>query len=247
MGNEYYKDGYRPLLPGTKRISFNSFEDLEQITKKTAAIFIEPVQGEAGIISPEKCYLKAVRDKCNQMGTLLVFDEIQTGFGRTGQWFASKKYNVVPDILLLAKGMAGGMPLGAFISSKEIMNVFKDNPILGHITTFGGHPVSCAAALACIEVLESSNYIAEVIEKEAIIHQVFSDKNIKEVRTNGLMAAIELDSFETVQKTMLKSMEKGVLIDWFLFCNTAVRIAPPLTISTNELQEACEIVGDCIV
>ncbi len=242
MGNEYYKQAYRPLLPDVEFIQLNSFSDLETINHETAAVILEAVQGEAGVRVPEVGYIKALRKKCKETGALLIFDEIQTGFGRTGKLFAFEHFDIVPDILLLAKGMGGGMPIGAFISSKEIMDVLKDNPILGHITTFGGHPVSCAAGLATLNVILEEHLMAGVQEKEELFRSLLQHPKIKEIRGKGLMLSIQLDSFEQVEQISRRCVENGVIIDWFLHCDTAMRIAPPLIITQEEIRFACQVI-----
>lgn len=242
MGNEYYKQAYRPLLPDIQFIKLNSLPDLEQITFETAAVILEAIQGEAGVRIPEMEYLRALRRKCNETGALLIFDEIQTGFGRTGKLFAFENFGVVPDILLLAKGMGGGMPIGAFISSKEKMDVLKDNPILGHITTFGGHPVSCAAGLASLETILEENLIDGVEEKEQLFRSLLKHPKIKEIRGKGLMLSIQLDNFAQVEAVSKACVENGVIIDWFLHCDTAMRIAPPLIITQDEIKFASEVI-----
>jgi acetylornithine/succinyldiaminopimelate/putrescine aminotransferase len=242
MGNEEQKRAFRPLLPDIRSIQFNSFTDLEQITRKTACVIIEPVQGEGGIISPLVDYLDELRKRCDQTETLLIFDEIQTGLGRTGKMFAFEKYKVVPDILLLAKALGGGMPLGAFISSKKIMNCLTSNPSLGHITTFGGHPVSCAAALASLDIILEEKLIEQVDEKAQIFIEKLSVHHaIKEIRADGLFMALELGSFEKILKLMKVALINGIVLDWFLFCNTAFRIAPPLSITISECNEAADL------
>ena len=246
MGNEEYKQAYRPLLPDISFIKINAFADLETITNHTAAVIFETIQGEAGVRVPNKEYLKALRKKCNETGTLLIFDEIQTGFGRTGKMFAFENFDVIPDILLLAKGMGGGMPIGAFISSKKIMDVLKDNPILGHITTFGGHPVSCAAGLATLNVIVEENLFADVPEKEQLFRSLLIHPKIKEIRGMGLMLCIQLDSFKQVEAISKICVENGVIIDWFLHCDTAMRIAPPLIITKEEIEFSCKVILDAI-
>ncbi|MBD3748083.1 MAG: aspartate aminotransferase family protein [Sphingobacteriales bacterium] len=246
MGNEYYKQAYRPLLPDIQFIHLNDLPDLEQITSETAAVILEAIQGEAGVRIPDIAYLKALRNKCDKTGALLIFDEIQTGFGRTGKLFAFENFGIVPDILLLAKGMGGGMPIGAFISSKEKMDVLKDNPILGHITTFGGHPVSCAAGLASLETILDENLIAGVEEKEQLFRSLLKHPKIKEIRGKGLMLSIQLDNFAQVEAVSKTCVENGVIIDWFLHCDTAMRIAPPLIITHDEIKSACEVILDAI-
>lgn len=242
MGNEYYKQAYRPLLPDIHFINLNNKEDLDDITSKTAAVILETIQGEAGVRVPDADYLKALRAKCNETGTVLIFDEIQTGFGRTGKLFAFEHFDVVPDILLLAKAMGGGMPIGAFIASKQMMDVFKDNPILGHITTFGGHPVSCAAGLATLQTILDEDLIASVEEKEALFRKLLKHPKIKEIRGKGLMLSIQLDNFSQVEAVSKACVENGVIIDWFLHCDNAMRIAPPLIITQNEIKFACEVI-----
>ena len=246
MGNEYYKQAYRPLLPGIRFIEFNDVADLEHISADTAAVIIETIQGEAGVRVPDVGYMTALRRRCDQTGTLLILDEIQTGFGRTGKLFGFENFNISPDILLLAKGMGGGMPIGAFISSHEIMSTLKENPILGHITTFGGHPVSCAAGLANLEVILEENLINDVEIKESLFKKYLQHPEIKEIRGKGLMLSIQLSSFEQVEYVSNYCSDKGIIIDWFLHCDTAMRIAPPLIISEEEIKIACTIVLEAL-
>ncbi|MBB2147185.1 aminotransferase class III-fold pyridoxal phosphate-dependent enzyme [Pedobacter sp. LMG 31464] len=242
MGNEEFKQAYRPLLPDIKFIEFNYLPDLEKITTKTAAIFIETMQGEAGIRIPDANYIKALRKKCTATGTLLVFDEIQCGFGRTGKMFGFEHFDIVPDVLLLAKGIGGGMPIGAFISSSQIMSVFTNNPILGHITTFGGHPVSCAAGLATLETILAEDLITEVEQKGELFKSLLKHPAIAEIRGKGLMLAVEFDSYETNKKIIDGCIEDGIITDWFLHCSNSMRIAPPLIITEDEIREACNII-----
>lgn len=242
MGSEIYKQAYRPLIPDINFIEFNSVNDLDKITNQTAAVFIETIQGEAGIRVPSKEYLIALRKKCTETGTLLVFDEIQCGFGRTGSLFGFENFDVVPDVLLLAKGIGGGMPIGAFIASKEIMSVFTEKPILGHITTFGGHPVCCAAGLATLEVIKSENLVAQVNDKGDLFKKLLVHPAIKEVRGKGLMIAVEFDDYETNKAIIDACIEDGLITDWFLHCSNSMRIAPPLTIDESEIKEACAII-----
>ncbi len=242
LGDEYWRNKFRPLLPAIRRIRYNIEEDLTQITEQTAAVFIDPVQAESGITVPEKSYMQALRKKCSETGTLLVLDEIQTGCGRTGRMFAFEELEIVPDILLLAKGFGGGMPIGAFISSSEIMGKLTENPVLGHITTFGGHPVSCAAALANLEILLNSTYIQDVAKKEALFIEQLQHPAIKKITHKGLMMAVHLDSFENLQKVIQVCIGKGVLTDWFLFEANALRIAPPLIITEEEIHFACNVI-----
>lgn len=246
MGNEHYKQAYRPLLPGIRFIEFNNLIDLNAINIDTAAVIMETIQGEAGVIVPDTNYMQSLRRRCDETNTLLILDEIQSGFGRTGKLFAFEHFDIKPDILLLAKGMGGGMPIGAFISSNEIMSVLKENPILGHITTFGGHPISCAAGLANLEVILDENLFEDVPRKESIFRKHLQHPEIKEIRGKGLMLSMQLTSFEQVEKVSKRCVENGIIIDWFLHCDTAMRIAPPLIITDNEIINACEIIIEAI-
>ena len=246
MGNEYYKQAYRPLLPDIRFIHFNQIQDLNLITTKTAAVILETIQGEAGVRVPDPEYMLALRKRCDETGTLLILDEIQTAFGRTGKFFAFEHYGIIPDILLLAKGMGGGMPVGAFISSRAIMDSLKDNPILGHITTFGGHPVSCAAGLATLNVILEENLMDEVLEKETLFRKELVHPKIKEIRGRGLMLTIQLENFEQVETASRLCVERGVIIDWFLHCETAMRLAPPLIITREQIQEACGVIREVL-
>ncbi len=246
MGNEYYKRAYRPLLPCIKFIELNQQKQLNQITTETAAVILETVQGEAGIRVPDASYMKALREKCTQTGALLILDEIQTGFGRTGKLFGFEHFDIIPDILLLAKGMGGGMPIGAFISSNEIMGALKENPILGHITTFGGHPVSCAAGLAALETVLDQHLVDGVLERFELFKTFLHHPKIKEVRGLGLMLAIQLNNFSEVEAVSNECMREGVIIDWFLHCDSALRIAPPLTITVAEIENACKIIAKAL-
>lgn len=242
MGNEYYKEAYKPLLPDVSFINFNDKTDVTKIDGETACVIIETIQGEAGIRVPDADYLKILRDRCTATGTLLILDEIQTGFGRTGKLFAFEHYNIVPDILLLAKGIGGGMPIGAFISNRHIMHTLTENPILGHITTFGGHPVCCAAGLATLETLLAENLMQDVDRKEALFRKRLVHPRIREVRGKGLMLAIQLDTFEQVESISKTATDKRLIIDWFLHCDNALRLAPPLIISEAEIELACDII-----
>ena len=246
MGNEEYKQAYRPLLPGVNFIRFNNMDDLELITEDTACVIIETLQGEAGIRVPDMAYMKALRKRCSQTGTLLILDEIQAAFGRTGKLFAFEHLDIVPDILLLAKALGGGMPVGAFISSNKIMDSLKENPILGHITTFGGHPVCCAAGLAALEVLLDEKLIASVQKKENLFRELLVHPAIKEVRGKGLMLAVELENFEINKKIIDRCIENGVVVDWFLHCSNSMRIAPPLIITQDEIRKACDVIVEAI-
>lgn len=247
IGNDSYQKPFEPLLPGISHLKFNSIEDLVVITQKTACVIIEPVQGEAGIIEGSHEFITALRNRCTETGTMLIFDEIQTGMGRTGTMFAFERYGIVPDILLLAKGLGGGMPVGAFISSREIMQTLTFNPVLGHITTFGGHPVSCAAALANIGVIINEKLVQGVKNKSNLFIELLSNnKSIKQIRSVGLMIALQLDNFIHVKKVIDHCIEHGVIIDWFLFNDSSIRIAPPLTISNEEISEACALIIDAL-
>jgi len=246
MGNEEYKRAYRPLLPGVNFIRFNHTDDLELITDETACVIIETLQGESGIRVPDKAYIQALRQRCTQTGTLLILDEIQAAFGRTGKLFAFEHFDIIPDILLLAKALGGGMPAGAFISSHQIMSALKENPILGHITTFGGHPVCCAAGLAALEVLLNEDLVDKVDEKEKLFRELLVHPAIREVRGKGLMLAVELETFELNKKIIDRCIENGVVVDWFLHCSNSMRIAPPLIITHDEIRKACTVIIEAI-
>ncbi|HLP10336.1 MAG TPA: aspartate aminotransferase family protein [Flavobacteriales bacterium] len=246
-GGEEMRNSFRPIMPDIVRIDYNKPELLDCIDEHTAAVFMEPVQAEAGCIVPDKAYLEKVRDLCTQHGALLVFDEIQTGYGRCGKLYALHHFNVIPDVLLTAKAFGAGMPLGAFISSPQIMSCLKTNPVLGHITTFGGHPVSCAASIAGLTLLTETELVYRVKSKGKLFTDLLSaNKKIKEVRGLGLLLAIQLNDFDHVQKVIHAALEKGIIVDWFLYNNSCVRIAPPLTITENEIKEACEKLNSII-
>lgn len=247
MGDESYKQNFRPLLPDIRMLEFNNEDNLEQITEKTACVVAEPIQAEGGIIIPRNNFLRKLRERCTKVGALLVFDEVQTGAGRTGTMFAFEQLEAVPDILTIAKAFGGGMPIGAFIAPKHIMETLTHNPVLGHITTFGGHPVSCTAALAALKVIEEDNLIAGVKEKaERFRKSMLNNEKVKEVRGIGLLLAVELGNADLLQQFFKRTLEQGVAIDWFLHCNTAFRIAPPLTITNEQIDEVCEILHQCI-
>ncbi|MGI8893108.1 MAG: aspartate aminotransferase family protein, partial [Bacteroidia bacterium] len=229
MGNETFKQAFRPLLPGINFGIFNDERSVELINEDTACVIIEPIQAEAGVIKPHDNFLTKLRTICNKTGSLLIFDEAQCGFGRTGTFFAFEQFDAIPDILILAKGMGGGMPIGAFISSKKIMSTLTENPVLGHITTFGGHPVSCAASLACIEVIENEKLIETVKEKSELIKENINSTLIKTKRNSGLLLSFECENEEICKKTIDNCIKSGVLTDWFLFNSKCMRIAPPLT------------------
>ena len=244
---EEYKNAFRPLVPDVDSLEFGDFSQLERITERTAAVLVEPVQGEAGVRIPPAGFLEALRRRCSETGALLIFDEIQTGLGRTGSLFAFQKYGVVPDIMCVAKAFGGGMPLGGFISSPEIMNTLTFNPVLGHITTFGGHPVCCAAGLAALEYLIEEKLV-EQAEAKGALYQALIEKHpqVVEIRRSGLLLAVELGDSSKMYRIMELFKEHGILSDWFLFCDTAFRISPPLTISEQEIRESSQIVLDCL-
>ncbi|WP_341225224.1 aminotransferase class III-fold pyridoxal phosphate-dependent enzyme [uncultured Arcticibacterium sp.] len=242
LGDEEFKRNFRPTLPDIRKIARENFEDLELITQRTAAVFYEPVGGESGVRPATQAYIEALGKRCKETGTLLVFDEIQNGFGRTGSFWAFEQYGVVPDILLAAKGMGGGMPIGAFMAPRAIMSVFTDNPILGHITTFGGHPVSCAASLATVNIIHEEIDHSETLRKGELFKSLLIHPKIKEVRGKGLMLAAEMADFEYMKAVIDRTIANGVITDWFLYCDNAMRIAPPLTITDEQIHEACEVI-----
>ncbi len=236
-----YSQAFLPLVPGIKHITFNSEEELLHITEKTAAVIIEPVQAEAGVIVPTNNYLKKVRERCTEVGALMVLDEIQTGFGRTGFLFAYRKYGIVPDILCVGKAMGGGMPIGAMICDKKLMQAFTKSPVLGHITTFGGHPVSCAAGHGNLKALTELQIVDDVLDKEKLFRKLLVHPIIKEVRSSGLMMAVELTKRKYLKHVVAHTMELGAIVDFFLFNNRSFRLAPPLVISHDEIKKACEL------
>ena len=242
MGDENFKKKYKPLISDCNQINYNDFTSISKISKKTAAVVIEPIQGASGFITPKDGYLNAIRNKCNETKTLLIFDEIQTGFGRTGNFFGFQSYNVIPDILCISKGMGGGMSIGAFCSSKKIMKSLSNNPQLGHITTFGGHPIGCVAALATVKELVNSNIISQIPEKEKIYREGLKHPLIKKIRGKGLMLAIELESEILCRKFVKMGLEKGIITFFFLMNKTSVRISPPLTISILEIKKSILII-----
>ena len=244
---EEWKGAFRPLLPDVQAIEFNDPAQLERITRRTACVLVEPVQGEAGVRVPRPGYLEALRRRCDEVGALLVFDEIQTGLGRTGELFAMQKYGVVPDIVCLAKAFGGGMPLGAFIARHEIMDTLQSNPTLGHITTFGGHPVCCAAGLAALEYLLDYHVVEQVEAKGALYEELLQGHPaVREIRRSGLLLAVELGSSERLYRIMELFKQAGIMSDWFLFCDTAFRISPPLTISEEEVRDSARIILECL-
>jgi acetylornithine/N-succinyldiaminopimelate aminotransferase len=246
MGDEYWRNAFRPLLPDILQLNYNSFEDIEKISTKTACVIAETIQAEAGVIVPQKEWITALSKRCNETGTLLVLDEIQCGFGRNGTLWAFEQFDVVPDILLLGKALGGGMPLGAFIADKKIMDSFTNNPVLGHINTFGGHPVSCAAGLAAFNVLLEEKIIDSVKQKNELFISLLHHPKIKAVRSCGLMIAVEFENFPVNKKIIDALIERGVFTDWFLFASNCLRIVPPLIITDQEIKVACTLLLDVL-
>lgn len=244
IGDEYWRNAYRPLLPGIQHLNYNSFEDLEFITEQTACVIAETIQAEAGIIAPQKEWIQALQKRCKEVGALFILDEIQAGFGRTGKLWGFQNFDVVPDVLLLGKALGGGMPLGAFIADKDLMYQLADNPVLGHITTFGGHPVCCAAGMEAFKVLLESDF--NVSEKEKQFKSLLKHPQIKSIRSFGLWMAIEFDSFEACKKIIDNCIENGVISDWFLFASHCMRISAPLTISKEQTAKACQVILNSI-
>jgi acetylornithine/succinyldiaminopimelate/putrescine aminotransferase len=240
-GDENFKNAFRPLLPDIQHIHHGCIGNLIKITKRTAAVVIEIVAGEAGVKTATKAYFQALRKRCDETGTLLIVDEIQSGFGRTGTFWAFQAMGIVPDILLTAKGMGGGMPIGAFIANEEVMKTLSFEPVLGHITTFGGHPVSCAASLATLNYIVDENLMDQIPAKSALFHSLLEHPIIKEVRGIGFMLAVEMKDFKTVKAVIDECIQNGLITDWFLFCDNSLRIAPPLTITEEEIKIACNI------
>lgn len=244
---EAWKSAFRPLMPGFGAIEFNDFDQLARITRRTACVVAEPVQGEAGVRPPAPGYLEALRKRCDEVGALLVFDEIQTGMGRTGALFASLKYGVTPDIVCLAKALGGGMPLGAFVSRHELMDTLQHDPVLGHITTFGGHPVCCAAGLAALDFLVEHRVVEAAEAKGALFEQLLGGHPaVREIRRAGLLLAVELGDSGRLYRIMELFKEAGILSDWFLYCDTAFRISPPLTISEEEVRGSAALILQCL-
>lgn len=245
-GSESFKRNYRPLLPGITHITFGDTQDLSAITHETAAFVVETVQGEAGVRFADADYWKAVRQRCDETNTLLILDEIQCGFGRTGKLWAFEHYGITPDVLVSAKGMGGGMPIGCFIADKVMMEVFTYNPVLGHISTFGGHPVSSAAALATLETIQSEKLMDAVDDKEQLFLELLVHPSIRSIRSKGLMMAASFESYEVLKAIIDRAIEMGVVTDWFLFDDCSMRIAPPLVISEEEIKKACQIILQAI-
>ncbi len=241
IGGDYYKQGYGPLLPDVVRLPFNNREALTRIDRTTAAVMVEVIQGEAGVVAATPEFLRDLSIRCLETGAVLIFDEVQTGFGRTGKMFAFEHYGIVPDIITFAKGMGGGMPIGAFVASQDLMAVLKQSPALGHITTFGGHPVAAAAAKASLEVIAQDGFLEEVNRKgERFAHRLNDHPAIVQIRQHGLMMAVELKADRNIQQFIVRALQHGILSDWFLFCDNAFRIAPPLTITDEEIDQAAE-------
>ena len=242
MGFEERKQVFRPLIPDVDFITFNNETDIQKITTKTAGIILESIQGGAGFIQPEADFLAKIKKRCQEVGALLIIDEIQPGFGRTGKLFGFENYNVIPDVIIIGKGMAGGMPVGAFVAKEEYMDLLSDNPKLGHITTFGGHPVIAAACLATLQEIVETNLIPQTLEKEKLFRQLLVHPLIQEVRGIGLMLAAMTTSPEITNQVIFKCQDKGLILFWLLFEGNAIRITPPLTISMDEIREGCAII-----
>ena len=246
IGDEYWRNAFRPLLPGIRHVDYNTTAALEAITDQTACVIAETVQAERGVYAPDREWLQLLRQRCDQTGTLLVLDEIQVGFGRTGSLWGFTRYGVVPDILLLGKALGGGLPMGAFISGQANMSTLTEGPVLGHITTFGGHPLCCAAGLASLQVLLEEDWMKQVEEKEQLFHRLLVHPSIRKVRSAGLLIAVEFESFEQNKHIIDTCISNGLLTDWFLFAPQCMRIAPPLTISKEEIEKACTIILSAI-
>ncbi len=246
MGDEYWRNAFRPLLPDILHLDYNSPEAINEITERTACVIAETIQAEYGVNAPLKQWIKALRKKCTETGTLLILDEIQTGFGRTGTLWGFEQFGIIPDIILLGKALGGGMPLGAFVANKKLMKQFTENPVLGHITTFGGHPVCCAAGLAAMKVLLKEDLVKKVHKKEFLFRELLQHPKIKALRSRGLLMAIELEESATVLKVTAACLKQGVLTDWFLFAPHCIRIAPPLTITAKEIRKACAVIYKAI-
>ena len=245
-GKEQQNSAFRPLIPGIKFIEFNNINHIQKISARTAAVILETIQGGAGFITPKNEYLSKVKQRCDEVGALLILDEIQTGIGRTGKLFGFENYNLIPDIIIAGKGLGGGMPIGAFIASAAMMAVLKQDPKLGHITTFGGHPVIAAAALATLKEITSSNLINEVLEKERLFRKLLQHNAIQEIRGKGLMLAIIMENSAITSKIILKAIKKGLLLFWLLFEEKAIRITPPLTITNSDIRKGCTILLEVI-
>jgi acetylornithine/succinyldiaminopimelate/putrescine aminotransferase len=245
MGSEYWRNAFRPLMPGVGHYDFNSQELIDAIGTDTACVILETVQSEAGIIAPQHDWLQRVRRKCTDTGTLLILDEIQCGFGRTGTLWGFEQYDVVPEMLLLGKALGGGLPMGAVVASAEMMRAFTGNPVLGHMTTFGGHPLCCAAGMAAMQVLFDEDLPAQVKQKEQLFRDLLQHPAVKALRSCGLLMALELESAAQVTATLQRCLDQGLFSDWFLFADNCIRIAPPLTITETEIRKACSILLNC--
>ena len=246
IGDEYWRNAFRPLLPDVLHLEYNSIKSLDEISEKTACVIAETIQAEAGIIVPSKEWLQSLREKCTESGTLLILDEIQAGFGRTGKLWGFENFEIIPDVLILGKALGGGMPLGAFIADKKMMDAFTENPVLGHITTFGGHPVCCAAGMAAMKVLLEEKIMNGIEEKEELFRSLLVHPKIKAIRSFGLWMAVEFESFETNKKIIDACIENAVMTDWFLFAPNCLRISPPLNISENQITDACNKILNAI-
>jgi len=246
IGDEYWRNAFRPLLPDVLHLEYNSIKSLDEISEKTACVIAETIQAEAGIIVPSKEWLQTLRKKCTESGALLILDEIQAGFGRTGKLWGFENFEIIPDVLILGKALGGGMPLGAFIADKKMMDAFTENPVLGHITTFGGHPVCCAAGMAAMKVLLEEKIVNGIKAKEELFRSLLVHPKIKAIRSFGLWMAVEFDSFETNKKIIDTCIEDGVMTDWFLFAPSCLRISPPLIVSENHITEACNKIQNAI-
>jgi acetylornithine/succinyldiaminopimelate/putrescine aminotransferase len=245
-GHERQNRAFRPLIPGIKFITFNNEKELQKITTRIAAVILETIQGGAGFITPKNQYLKKVKKRCEETGTLLILDEIQSGIGRTGTFFGFENYQVIPDIVITGKGLGGGMPIGAFMAAPEMMGLLKQHPKLGHITTFGGHPIIAAAALATCKEIVNGHWMQQVLKKEKLFRRLLKHNAIKEIRGKGLMLAVIMESPELASAVILKALEKGLLLFWLLFEGNAIRITPPLTVSEDEIIKGCEILLETI-
>lgn len=246
MGDEYWRNAFRPLLPDIYHFDYGSDEAVNAIDDATACVILETVQAESGVKRASKGWMQSIRKKCTEHSTLMILDEVQAGFGRTGTLWAFEQFDVIPDVLLLGKALGGGMPLGAFIANTNLMNKLTHNPVLGHITTFGGHPVSCAAGKAALEVLLEGNFIAAVKRKEQILLDHLESPKILTIRSFGLWAGLEFENFETNKKVIDRCIEKGLITDWFIFAPQCLRVAPPLIITEEELINACALIKQAI-
>jgi acetylornithine/succinyldiaminopimelate/putrescine aminotransferase len=246
IGDEYWRNAFRPLLPDILHLEYNSLDSLESITGRTACVIAETVQAEKGIHAPSPGWMQSLRKKCSEMGALLILDEIQAGFGRTGSMWGFTQFGIEPDILLLGKALGGGMPLGAFITGIDRMRLLTENPVLGHITTFGGHPVSCAAGLAAMKSLLKEGWIDQVRAKEQLFRDLLAGSSLKAFRSAGLWIALEFENFEANQKAIDRCIQAGALTDWFLFAPHCMRISPPLTISFEEIRFACKLILEAL-